>query len=155
MANGTCMYDSLKNPKNYFPNIGINSFQRNFFFNQNSSKKLYFWPFLSKSLINLVSLHSSIDVRKCAIALQTRNKKPYEMGGKSFQNFAPKNSKKMIFAKNIKNDQKIENVSKKFLVGIDLELSQTYFKTIKSSLKIFFHCKIFFRDIAVFSKNGT
>ena len=49
-------------------------------------------------------------------------------------------------------DQKIENFPIIFLVGIYLEWSKTCFKTIISILKIF-HVKIFFSDIAIFSKN--
>ena len=79
---------------------------------------------------------------------------PFEMGEKNFKISPPKNSKNWFFGpKNGKNDQKIENFSKFFLVGIDLEWSKTCFKTKISISKIFSLWKFFFKDSRFFSKN--
>ena len=75
--------------------------------------------------------------------------------------FFPVGPEKLENGKNVifypKNDQKIENFrnffEKFFLVGIDSEWFKTYFKMKISILKIFSSWKIFFWDIAVFSKN--
>ena len=70
--------------------------------------------------------------------------------------FRPQKVKKLIFWA-----QKWRKMTKKsknfqfFLVGIDLDWSKTWFKTKISSLKIFSVENYFFRDIAVFPKNGN
>ena len=49
-SKGTCMYDSLKNPKNYFQNIGKKYFfKKKIFFDPKFSKNLYFWLFLVRA----------------------------------------------------------------------------------------------------------
>ena len=63
---------------------------------------------------------------------------PFEMGEKNFKIFLPNIQKIDLFGpKMAKNDQKIGNFSKYFLVGIDLERFKTCFKTKILILKIF------------------
>ena len=136
---------------------GAKNFSKKFFFDPKFSKNLYFWPFLVKNSINLVSLQSSIGVGMRAIAQNDRNTILLKWVKKNFKISPPKKSKIRFFGP--KNGQKWpknrKNFRNFFLVKIDLEWSKTCFKTKISILKIFSRWKFFFRDIAIFSKNGV
>ena len=69
------------------------------------SEKFYFWPFLVKNSINLVSLQSSIDVGMHTIAQNDRNKILLKWVN-FFQNFSPQKFKKFIFSKMSKMTKK-------------------------------------------------
>ena len=71
-------------------------FSKKNFFDPKFSKNLYFWPFLVKNSINLVSLQSSIGVGMRAIAQNDRNTILLKWVKKN-QNFALKKFKNSIF----------------------------------------------------------
>ena len=91
----------------------LNRFSKNWwpkFFRPKIFEKPLFWPFLTKNSRNLVSLQSSIDVGKRAIAQNDRNTILMKWV-KKFKKFRPKNNKTCFLAK--KSPKKAQK-SKKF-----------------------------------------
>ena len=68
MGKSTYEYDFSKEPHRKAPKESTKKF-----FDPKFSKNLYFWPFLVKKSINLVSLQSSIDVGMHVIAQNDHN----------------------------------------------------------------------------------
>ena len=90
-------------------------FSKKIFFDPKFSKNLYFWPFLVKNSINLVSLQCSIGVGMHVMAQNDHNTILLKWV-KKISKFLPPKIQKIDFLgpKMAKNDQKIEKFSKKF-----------------------------------------
>ena len=131
-----------------------NNFFANNFFDPKKPRKTWFLGQKSWKMAHMVSTPQRVILHESLIAWNFWNKIRITMLKKIFfkKNFlTPKSSKNVIVRpKNHKNG-KVKNFGRNFfLVGIDSECLETYFKRKILKSKIFSHYKIFSWDSVIF-----